>query len=648
MSLNALFTPFSVGSLQLKNRIVMPPMATNYASPEGLATERQIAYYVERAKGGVGYITVEHTGILQQGKANPKMLLIGSDEHAAALGRLIDAVHHVGGKIVVQINHAGRQTSCAVTGMPIVGPSPISCPTRNEIPRELSAGEIDEIIQAFCAAAQRVKDAGADGVELHMAHGYLLSSFLSPFSNRRADQYGGDLEGRSRFPRNVLTAVRSRVGPSFPVVCRLSADEYLEGGLRIEETQRIARILEKEGADALHVSACNAATGYLNQPTYYAEEGTFVHLAAAIKSVVHIPVIAVGRIRNPIMADRIVQDGKAHLVSMGRALIADPALPKKAAEGRLEAILPCLSCNRCIQTLRQDAVRCTVNPEAGHEEQFRFAKSHHPKKVWIVGGGPGGLKAAEIAALRGHQVTLYERAPRLGGRTVFAALPPKKAVLNEYLEYLERRVKELQVTLQMGKECTTEMCSAGKPEAVILASGSRPWIPDWPGMEESGAISAEAVFEGKGAVGRRVLVVGGSGIGAETADYLSEMGKEVTLVEMLGEIAADFVAHLRHCLSRRLAEKKVTILTSTKVKALGKGWALVEDAAGTRTLEGFDTIVLAVGSKPDDRLARDLADKVPELYVIGDASKPGEILQAVYDAEESAIKIGASGNRVGN
>ena len=641
MSLNTLFTPFSIGSLKVKNRIVMPPMATHYASPEGLVTDRQIAYYVERAKGGVGYITVEHTGILQQGKASPKMLLISSDEHASGIGRLIEAVHRAGGKIVVQINHAGRQTSSAVTGMPIVGPSPISCPTRNEIPRELSAGEIDEITAAFVVAAQRVKNAGADGVELHMAHGYLLCAFLSPFSNRRTDRYGGDLEGRSRFPRNVLTAVRNRVGPDFPIVCRISADEYLEGGLRIEETKRIAQLLEKDGADAIHVSACNAASGYLNQPPYYVEEGVFVHLAEAIKSVVRIPVIAVGRIRNPVMADQIVREGKADLVSMGRALIADPFLPRKAAEGRLEEILPCLSCNRCIQTLRKDAVRCTVNPEAGNEAQFRFSKSDQPKKVWVIGGGPGGLKAAEIATLRGHQVTLFEREPRLGGRMIFAALPPKKAVLNEYLGYLERRVTGLKVSLKMGKECTAEMVEAGKPDAVILASGARPLIPDWPGMQESGAVSAEAVFEGKAAVGRRVLVVGGSGIGTETADYLSEMGKEVTLVEMLGEIASDFVIHLKHYLSLRLAEKKVTVLTSTKVKGLGKGWALVEDVSGTRKIEGFDTIVLAVGSKPDNRLAKDLGGSVSELYVIGDASKPGEILQAVYDAEEAAIKVGS-------
>ena len=639
MKLRKLFSSFSIGTMEIKNRIVMPPMATHYASPEGFVTDRQIAYYVERARGGVGYITVEHTGILQQGKASPKMLLISSDEHGSRIERMIEAVHRVGGKIVVQINHAGRQTSSAVTGSPIVGPSPISCPTRKEIPRELSVGEIEEITEAFSRAAQRVKNAGADGVELHMAHGYLICSFLSSFSNRRSDRYGGDIEGRTRFARDVLNAVRNQVGPDFPIICRLSGDEYVDGGLKIEETKQIAQILKKEGADALHVSACNVVSGFLNQPPYYVEEGVFVHLAEAIKSVVNIPVITVGRIRNPVMADQIVRDGKADFVSMGRALIADPYLPEKAKEGRFEEIIPCISCNRCIQTQRKEAIRCAVNPETGNENRFKFSKSDRPKKVWVVGGGPAGLKAAEIAALRGHEVTVFERGNKLGGRMRLAAIPPKKAVLNDFLDYLERRVSRLEVTLELGREFTVEMVGTGKPDAVIVASGARPLVPDWKGIKESGALSVDAVLTREGNVGNRVLVVGGGGIGAETADYLSEMGKEVTLIEMLEEIASDLVTHLKYYLLQRLAEKGVTILTSTKVKELGKHYALVENSSGTRKIEGFDTIVLAVGSKSDDSIAKGLEGKVPTLYVIGDASKPREALEAVYEGEEIAIKI---------
>ena len=639
MSLDTLFSPFSIGTLELQNRIVMPPMATRYATLEGFATDRQTAYYVERARGGVGYITVEHTGILEQGKAHPNMLLISSDEHASKIEGLIEAVHGVGGKIIVQINHAGRQTASAITGSPIVGPSPIPCPTRDEIPRELSVSEIEEIIEAFTVAAQRVKNAGADGVELHMAHGYLLCSFLSPFSNRRGDKYGGGIQARATLPMEVLKSVRERVGPDFPISCRLSGDEYVDGGLKIEETKRVAQILEKEGANVLHVSACNAASGYLNHPPYYVEEGIFVHLAEAIKSVVNIPVITVGRIRNPAMADQVLRDGKADLVSMGRALIADPYMPKKAQDGRLEDINLCISCNRCIQTLRKEAVRCAVNPETGNEDRFRFSKTDRPKRVWIVGGGPGGLKAAEITAQRGHQVTLFERDQKLGGRMRLATLPPKKAVLNDFLDYLERRVRGLGVTLELDKEFTVDMLGTGKPDAVIVASGALPLFPDWKGMEESRALSVDDILSGEGDVGKRVLVVGAGGIGAELADYLSEIGKEVTLVEMLEEIAADLVVHLKHYLSLRLGEKGVTILTSTKVKELGKGYALVEDASGTRKIDGFDTIVLAVGSKPDDRIAKSLEGKVPELHVIGDASEPREALEAVYEGEETALKI---------
>jgi len=639
VSLDALFSPFSIGTLETENHIVMPPMATNYASPEGFSTDRLTAYYVERAKGGVGYITVEHTGILQQGKASPNMLLISSDEHASRIGEMIDAVHVAGGKIVVQINHGGRQTSSAVTGSPIVGPSPIPCPTLGEVPRELSTGEIEEIIDAFSTAAQRVKDAGADGVELHMAHGYLICSFLSPFSNRREDRYGGDVQGRARFAREVLKSGRDRVGPNFPIICRLSGDEYVDGGLTVDQTKQIAQILEKEGADALHISACNRASGYLNQPPYYAEEGVFVHLAEAIKSVVNIPVITVGRIRNPIMADRILRDEKADLVSMGRALISDPHMPQKAREGRMEEINFCISCNRCIHTFRTGPVRCVVNPEAGNEYRFKISKSDRPKRVWVVGGGPAGLKASEIAALRGHHVTLFEKDHQLGGRMRLAAIPPQKAILNEFLDYLERRVRGLEVTLKLGKEFTSDMLSGEKPDAVIVATGTLPLVLDWPGAENSGALSVDAVLSGRAEVGKRVLVVGAGGIGAETADYLSEMGNEVTLVEMLEEIASDLVAHLKYYLSKRLAEKGVTILTSTKVKELGKGYAVVEDVSGTRKIDGFDTIVLAVGSKPDDRVAKSLKGKVPELHVIGDASEPREALEAVYEAEEIALKV---------
>lgn len=639
MEFDKLFSPFSIGSLDVQNRIVMPPMATNFATKEGFVTEQLIAYYVQRARGDAGYITIEHTGILQQGKSSPNMLLIGTEEHALSIEKLIQSIHEEGGKVVVQINHAGRQASSSVTGSPIVGPSPISCPTKNEIPRELSIGEIQGLVESFSLAAERIKRAGADGIEIHMAHGYLICSFLSPFSNKRSDHYGGDIQRRARFAVEVLNSVRGRVGEDFPIICRMIGEEYVHGGIDITQAIRIAQILEREGADALHVSGGNIASIHMIHPPYYVEEGVFIPWAKEVKSNVKIPVIAVGRIRDPAMAEQILQDGKADLISMGRALIADPHLPRKAKEGKGDEIIPCISCNRCIQTQRKGSFRCSVNPETGNESLLRVVKSDQPKRVWIVGGGPGGLKAAEIAARRGHKVTIFEKDMRLGGRMRLAAIPPKKAVLNDFLGYLERTVKALGVTLELGKEFQAEMLEPNKPDGVIVATGAMPRPPEWKGVKESEALSIDEVLANKREVGRKVLVVGGGGIGAEMADLLSEMGKEVTLVEMLEEIASDLVTHLKYCLSQRLVEKGVTIFTSTKVKELGKGYAIVETASGVRKIHGFDTIILASGSIPNDAVVKSLKGKVSELYVIGDALQPREVLEAISEGQEIGMKI---------
>lgn len=640
MALSNLFSPFAIKSLKTSCRIVMPPMATNYATKEGLVTDQQIAYYLARARGGVGYITVEHTGILDQGKASPFMLMLSSDRHTESFRRLIQAVHAAGRPIVLQINHAGRQTASAITGWPIVGPSPIACPTRSEVPQELSPSQIAELVQAFAAAAGRAQAAGADGVEVHMAHGYLLCSFLSPFSNQRRDEYGGSLENRARFAVEVLRAVRRAVGPDFPVLCRLSGDEYVPGGLVIDDTRRIARILEAEGADALHVSACNAASGYLNHPPYYVEEGVFLPLAQAVKQEVSIPVIAVGRIRRPQMAQQALAEGKADLISMGRALLADPNLPHKVRAGRLEDIIPCVSCNNCIKTLRAGQVRCTVNPETGNEDRLRVTHAAQSKKVWVVGGGPGGLKAAEVAARRGHQVTLLDKGAHLGGRMRLAAMPPHKEVFSDFLAYLRRRVEEAGVQVRRGVEVSAEMLAAAKPEAVILATGAQPAQPAIPGLETSNALNVDQVLSGPvEQIGTKVLVVGGGGVGAETADYLSELGRQVTLVEMLPEVAADLVGHLKHYLTLRLQNKGVTLLTKTKLKELGPGWALVEDSAGQRRLEGFDALVLALGARPDDRLAQAAAGLGLPVTVIGDARQARGIMEALVEAQEAALQI---------
>jgi 2,4-dienoyl-CoA reductase-like NADH-dependent reductase (Old Yellow Enzyme family)/thioredoxin reductase len=638
-SFKSLFSPFRIGKLELKNRIVMPPMATNFAGADGKVNERHIAYYVKRVQGGVGYVTFEHTGILKEGKASPGMALIDGDDKIPLFKKLVDAIHQKGGKIFIQINHAGRQTSSSITGAPIVAPSAIPCPVRKEMPHPLSGKEIQGLVEAFRQAARRVKEAGADGVEVHMAHGYLLCQFLSPFSNQRDDEYGGSPEKRLEVPLQVLKAVRKTVGPDFPIVCRLSADEYVDGGLRLEDSIPIAQALERSGADALHISACIAASGYLNHPPYYVGEGVFTYLAQGIKEAVRIPVITVGRIRTPELANQIIEEKKADLVSMGRALIADPLLPQKALEGKTEEIIPCISCNRCVLSIRRADLQCAVNPETGRESILVLKKAEHPKKVWVIGGGPGGMKAAEIAARRGHQVTLYEAKDRLGGQFMLAAIPPHKQVLKDFVTYLWRQIDKHGVKTVLNKPFTLNLLEKEEPDAVIVATGSKPAIPEIEGIQKAKVFNVWDALSKPGPLGQRVLVLGGGGVGAEVADFLSEKGKRVTLMEMREAIALDLVAHLQHYLNLRLLNKEVQVLTSAKALRFEEDGLWVEDPKGTRKLTGFDSVVISMGSVSNADLTEGLKKKVSQVLVVGDAVKPREVMEARLEAEEAALRI---------
>ena len=638
-SFKSLFSPFRIGKLELKNRIVMPPMATNFAGADGKVNDRHIAYYVKRVQGGVGYVTFEHTGILKEGKASPGMALIDGDDKIPLFKKLVDAIHRKGGKIFIQINHAGRQTSSSITGAPIVAPSAIPCPVRKEMPHPLSGKEIQVLVEAFRQAARRVKEAGADGVEVHMAHGYLLCQFLSPFSNQRDDEYGGSPEKRLEVPLQVLKAVRKTVGPDFPIVCRLSADEYVDGGLRLEDSIPIAQALERSGADALHISACIAASGYLNHPPYYVGEGVFTYLAQGIKEAVRIPVITVGRIRTPELANQIIEEKKADLVSMGRALIADPLLPQKALEGKTEEIIPCISCNRCVLSIRRADLQCAVNPETGRESILVLKKAEHPKKVWVIGGGPGGMKAAEIAARRGHQVTLYEAKDRLGGQFMLAAIPPHKQVLKDFVTYLWRQIDKHGVKTVLNKPFTLNLLEKEEPDAVIVATGSKPAIPEIEGIQKAKVFNVWDALSKPGPLGQRVLVLGGGGVGAEVADFLSEKGKRVTLMEMREAIALDLVAHLQHYLNLRLLNKEVQVLTSTKALRFEEDGLWVEDPKGTRKLTGFDSVVISMGSVSNADLTEGLKKKVSQVLVVGDAVKPREVMEALLSAEEAALRI---------
>ncbi|HTX54902.1 MAG TPA: FAD-dependent oxidoreductase [Candidatus Baltobacteraceae bacterium] len=634
-----LFSPGNIGTMRLPNRFVMPPMATNYADENGCVTDRQIAYYRERARGGAGYITFEHTAVLQQGKAAVRMAMISSDEHVPGFKRLADAIHQEGGRLVIQINHGGRATASAFTGMPLAAPSAIACPTRTEVPEAMSPEAIRDLIRAYTAAALRVKAAGADGIEVHMAHGYLLNQFLSPFSNQRTDEFGGSPEKRLGVPLEALRAVRQAVGAQFPVLCRISADEYVPGGLTLADSQKIARALEANGADAIHVSAAVPASGYMPQPPYYLPEGVFAHLAAGIKSVVKVPVIAVGRIRTAALAETLLEEGKADFIAFGRALIADPRLPAKVRVGSDSEIIPCISCNRCIQSFREGNMQCAVNPRTGRELQGDEVPAAKAKKIWVIGGGPAGMKAAEVAARRGHDVTLFDKGAQLGGRFLLAAIPPKKAVLRDFVDYLERQVRKQPIALTLESAVDAAVFSKGQPDTVVLATGAEPYLPSIEGIQNVRTFSPDEALAPGAVLPANLVVLGGGGIGAEIADYFAEQGKQVTLIEMREGIALDMPPHMQHFLRVRLQERGATLLTRAKAIRFERGTLVVETPEGSRTLTGFGAVVVAAGSRPNTELLQAAKQAVKEVHVIGDAGDPRELMHALVDAEEVGRKI---------
>ena len=410
-----LFTPLQLGTLKLKNRFVLPAMETHMADSHGYVTDQVISYYQERAKGGVGLIIIENTAVHPEGRVNQGMLCLHDDSYIPKFRLLVSGIHQEGAKVCLQLSHAGRQTLREFINAQPVAPSPIPCPSLKEVPRELTVAEINKIVRAFAEAAQRGVEAGVDAIELHMAHGYLLCQFLSPYSNIRTDQYGGSTDNRTRIAREIILEIRRTVSDHIPIICRISADEYVEGGLILKESKKIANILADAGASALNVSACNYESAHLNMPSYYLEEGCFVHLAQGIKEVVSIPVMTVGRIRKPEMAETILREGKADLVCMGRALIADPYLPLKTAQGKTEEIRPCISCNRCIESIFYGKMVCVVNPYLGKEADEHTVHKNG-EKVLVIGGGPAGMQAALELSKRGSEVTLIEREETLAGQ----------------------------------------------------------------------------------------------------------------------------------------------------------------------------------------------------------------------------------------
>ncbi len=636
-----LFEPGSIGSLHLRNRLIHPPIVRNFADGEGRVTPRYVAHLRRIAQGGVGAIIVEATFVAPGGKGFVHQLGIHTDQTVPGLRRLVAAVHAEGARIGIQLFHGGRQASQRVSGSQPVAPSPIADPVVNEMPRELTVAEIRDIVDAFAAGARRAKRAGFDFIELHGAHGYLICQFLSPFSNHRTDQYGGTPENRLRFLDEVVDAVRGEVGAGFPVIVRLSGDEYVDGGLGSDDTVAIARHLERRGIDALHISAGNYASfakGVLISPMAI-PDAPLVHLAVAVTKAVSIPVIAVNKIRTPALAEETLRDGAADFIALGRSLLADPDWPIKAQASRDEEIMPCVACNQeCIGRLfAQRDIGCTVNPAVGRERAFAKPTTK-PQRVMVIGGGPAGLEAAIVAATRGHSVTLYEQGAALGGQLHPAAVTPFRADWGLLRDALVRAVRRLKVDVRLGSPCTPESIPAGTYDVAIVATGSTELRPTIPGPDGLAVVTARAVLEGRESVKGRVVVAGGGCMGAQTAEHLAARGHAVTIVEALSAVAADAPVDDRALLLGRLAGHGVEIRTDTRLIRRGPGHVVVQSHGDVESLPA-DTLVLCLGATPVDGIVDAIAKKVERVIVVGDAKEARKVPEAMVEGALAALAL---------
>jgi len=633
-----LFDPIMIGTMKVKNRFVYAPMDTHFATPDGYVSRSMIDYYAARAKGGVGLINVEVNFISSEAKIWPAIdggvLDIGDDSRIPGLRELANAIHANGAKASIQFTHVGKYG-------PIINPRPVPSAVNpplyapNMVLKELTIPEIEKIVDDFAQAARRAKEAGFDAVLIHGAHGLLIQQFLSPYTNVRTDEYGKD---RTKFVREVIGAIKKQVGADFPVMIRVSGDEFLSDvgkkGYTIDDMVKIAPVLEDAGVAAIDVSAGTVDTTHWFVQPWYQPKGCILHLAEAIKKAVRIPVIGVGRINDPAFAAKVIEEGRCDMVGLGRGLLADPDFVKKLEEGRPEDIRRCIACCACIdKAFEKVKMKCAINPELGREEEYaiRVLPPKRQRKVVIVGGGPAGLEAARVAKMRGNRVVLFEKGERLGGQLLMACVPPSKEEIKNLIEYYEVQMKKLNIDVRLNCEATPEIVLQENPEVVVIATGASPIIPKIPGVDGKNVVTAFAVLSNKAQTGERVVVLGGNLVGCETAEFLAERGKKVTVVEMLNAVGLDFSPLYQPYIRARMVQNGITLLTKTKGVEVRPNGLIVENEKGEQSLIEADTVVLAVGAKSENSLYAALCGKVPEIHMAGDCEKPAKIMQAVHE-----------------
>ncbi len=628
-----LFSSFTLKGLKFKNRIVMPSLASFLIEEDGRITDRTVEHYRRRAAGGPSMITMEACAVSPEGIVSPHQARIHDDSLIDGLRRIADAIKEEGAIAAIQIHHGGRQTSYKVIGRRPLAPSPLPCPTiRGEV-EPLSISQIKRLVKSFGDAAERAVSAGYQLIEIHGAHGYLINQFLSRFSNIRDDEYGGDIEGRSRFAVEIIKEVRKRVGKDFPLSFKISAQEFVPNGLTVEESIEILKILIKEGIDIVSVSAGNDATPeWICQPMFM-KPACLTDSAKKIKDSLGIPVMAVGRINDPFIADSIIKEGKSDLVCIGRGLLADPEMPKKAKEGRFEDIRTCIACNTCMESIfRRGRVECLVNPTLGREKEMAIRPAKKPKKIMVVGGGPGGLNVSWVAAKRGHKVLLFEKGSYLGGQLLLGSITFYKKGLMKLVEFLINQVKKTGVEYHLNYEVTINTVKEIGPDAVVLATGSIPIRPQIKGLDDKMVSDIRDILNGDIPAKKRTIIVGGGATGCELALHLSDYGSEVILVEKMANIGAQIESITRKMILRKLKENNVTILTESHVSRANSEGVFIIDRDGVERFYPVERIVFAVGNRSYNELYNEIkALKIP-VFQIGDCLEPRSAKTAIYEA----------------
>ena len=636
-----LFEPIKIGKMILKNRIIMAPMVTNFGANDGSVTDRMIDYYKERAKGGVGLIIVESCYVSNNGKGGVNRLGIINEEHIDGLKRLTKVVHDYDVKVAVEPHHAGAQAPIEVINENPISACNESYSEKDIPPRSITKEEIDNIVKAFVDAADRAIKANFDAIVIHAAHGYLLNHFLSPCVNYRKDAYGGNTKKRLKMLLEIIKAVRQKVGNDFPIIVRLNGKDYIKGGITLSQAKEIASKLEDASVDCLNISAgTHTSLEWMLQPMVM-PRGCLVPLAAEIKKTVSIPVAAVGRINNPQLAERILTQGKADLIVIGRALIADPYFPQKILQGKSSDIRPCIACNQgCVWRLFQKKeITCFVNPSVGKEKECKLEQTKNRKNILVAGSGPAGLEFAMIAASRGHNIILYEKNNYIGGQLKLAAVPPYKQEILEFINYLERKVRNLGVKVELNKQVDSKIINLINPDVLIVATGAEPVKPSSiRGWELPHVYTAHDVLNSPNNIKGRVVIVGGGGTGVETAEYLSEKGCKVTIIELLDKIALDMEPTRRKLLLKRLSQYGVRILLRAQVECItNNGIQFIWN--GNNTSIKTDYVIFAVGVKPNININENVKNTISEVYYIGDCVKPQTGLDAVNIGFNLGVKI---------